>query len=721
MSKKNKHLPDARKSDLALQILTLFQQNGRKAFNCKQLATKLGINNKEGNHKVETYLRILLEKGELEEVQRGKFRLKSRGGYITGVVELTSYGSAYVVSGEIDEDIFIAAANLNQALSGDTVKVYLFAKKNHRPEGEVVEILSQGRRDFVGVVERNKNYAFVVVDKRHIPYDVFVPLENLQNAKNGQKVVVRVTEWSKKARNPIGKVVEVLGDVGNNETEMHAILAEFDLPYRFSAEVEKIADEISEEITAEEISKRRDFRDICTFTIDPEDAKDFDDALSIEFHANGNFRVGVHIADVTHYVRPDTKLEEETRLRATSVYLVDRTVPMLPEKLSNKLCSLRPNEEKLTFSAVFDLSPEGHIVNEWFGRTVINSNRRFTYEEAQNIIETGEGDLKHEILTMDALAKKLRAQRFTKGSIAFDRKEVKFRIDEQGKPLGVFYKESKDSNKLIEEFMLLANKRVAEFVGKQHKPAPTFVYRIHDNPDESKLSNFAQFIKKFGYKLSTAGGKQTANSLNALLESIKGKKEAQLFESLAVRAMAKAAYSTNNIGHFGLAFPYYTHFTSPIRRYPDMMVHRLLDRYLQKQKSAPLEEYEENCRHSSSREQLAANAERASIKYKQVEFMKDHIGEEFTGIISGITERGFFVELSDSLCEGMVAIRELTDDQYLFDDKNYCLRGKFTHRTFTFGDEVRIKIVRADLLKRQLDFVLAEDMMPEDSEKFVKK
>ncbi|MDR0941266.1 MAG: ribonuclease R [Bacteroidales bacterium] len=712
MSKKNKHLPDARKGNMALQILTLFQQNPRKSFNCKQLATRLGINNKEGNYKVETYLNILHEKGELEEVQRGKFRLKSRGGYITGVVELTSYGSAYVVSGEVDEDIFVAAANLNQALSGDTVKVYLFAKKNQRLEGEVVEILSKGRRDFVGIVERNKNYAFVVVDKRHIPYDVFVPLENLQNAKNGQKVVVRVIEWSKKARNPIGEVVEVLGDVGNNETEMHAILAEFDLPYRFSAEVERIADEISDEITADEIAKRRDFRDICTFTIDPEDAKDFDDALSIKFLDNGNFEVGVHIADVTHYVRPGTKLEEETRLRATSVYLVDRTVPMLPEKLSNKLCSLRPNEEKLTFSAVFELTPEAHIVNEWFGRTVINSNRRFTYEEAQAVIETGSGDLQREILVMDSLAKKLRAQRFQKGSIAFDRKEVKFRIDGQGKPLGVFYKESKDSNKLIEEFMLLANKRVAEFIGKQ-KAAPTFVYRIHDNPDESKLSNFAQFIKKFGYKLNTSGGKQTATSLNALLTDIKGKKESQLFENLAVRAMAKAVYSTNNIGHFGLAFPYYTHFTSPIRRYPDMMVHRLLDRYLQKQKSAPLEEYEDNCRHSSSREQLAANAERASIKFKQVEFMKEHIGEEFSGVISGITERGFFVELSDSLCEGLVPIRELTDDQYLFDDKNYCLRGKFTHRTFTFGDAVRIKIVRADLLKRQLDFVLAEEGIEE--------
>lgn len=707
MSKKNRQFPDARSNDIALQILTIFQKNPRKAFNSKQLATRLGINNKEGNHKVETYLTILHGKDELEEIQRGKFRLKSRGGYITGVVQLTAYGSAYVISAEAEEDIYIASANLNRALNGDTVKVYLFAKKNQRLEGEVVEILSEGRRDFVGIVERNKNYAFVVVDKRLAPYDIFVPLDKLQNAKNGQKVVVRIVEWSKKARNPIGEVIEVLGDVGDNETEMHAILAEFDLPYRFSDEVERIADEISEEITTEEIAKRRDFRNVCTLTIDPEDAKDFDDALSIDFLKNGNFQIGVHIADVTHYVRPNTKLEEETRLRATSVYLVDRTVPMLPEKLSNKLCSLRPNEEKLTFSAVFELTPEAEIVNEWFGKTVINSNRRFSYEEAQAVIETKSGDLQREILTMDDLAKKLRAQRFQKGSIAFDRKEVKFRIDEKGKPLGVYYKESKDANKLIEEFMLLANKRVAEFIGKQKK-APTFVYRIHDNPDESKLNNFAQFIKKFGYKLNVSGGKQTASSLNALLTNVKGKKEAQLFENLAVRAMAKAVYSTNNIGHFGLAFPHYTHFTSPIRRYPDMMVHRLLERYLANQSSAPLDEFEENCRHSSSREQLASNAERASIKYKQVEFMKEHIGEEFTGIISGISERGFFVELNDSLCEGLVPIRELTDDQYLFDDKNYCLRGKYNHRTFTFGDEVRIKIVRADLLKRQLDFVLAE-------------
>ncbi|MDR1761843.1 MAG: ribonuclease R [Bacteroidales bacterium] len=712
MSKKNKHFPNARKADIALQILTIFQQNHRKSFNCKQLATRLGINNKEGNHTVETYVNILLEKNELEEVQRGKFRLKSHGGYITGVIDLTPYGTAYVASGEVKEDIFIAAANLNHALNGDTVKVYMFAnRKDRRPEGEVVEILKEGRRDFVGVVERNKNYAFVVIDKKHIPYDIFVPFENLQNAKNGQKVIVRITDWSQKARNPIGTVIEVLGDAGDNETEMHAILAEFDLPYRFSAEVEKFAEQIPEEISAEEISKRRDFRDVCTYTIDPEDAKDFDDALSIKFLDNGNYQIGVHIADVTHYVRPETKIEEEARARATSVYLVDRTVPMLPEKLSNKVCSLRPNEEKLTFSAVFELTPEAHIVNEWFGRTVINSNRRFTYEEAQTIIETGTGDLQHEILTMDALAKKLRARRFEKGAIAFDRKEVKFRIDEKGKPLSVFYKESKDSNKLIEEFMLLANKRVAEFVGKL-KGSPTFVYRIHDNPDETKLHDFAQFIKKFGYKLNTSGGKSTATSLNSLLTEIRGKKESELFENLAVRAMAKAVYSTTNIGHFGLAFPYYTHFTSPIRRYPDMMVHRLLDRYLQHQKSASLEEYEDNCRHSSGREQLAANAERASIKYKQVEFMKDHIGKEFAGIISGITERGFFVELSDNLCEGLVSIRDLTDDQYIFDDKNYCLRGKFTHRTFTFGDEVRIKIVRADLLKRQLDFVLAEEESP---------
>lgn len=708
MSRNNKHFPNAEKANISLQIVQIFRRSGKKSYNVKEIATRLKMNNKEGNFLINNTIIKLLDKGELEEVQRGKYRIKSQMGYIIGQVDLTPSGSAYIISKDSKDDIYIAAPNLNRALHGDTVKIYVYATNGtRRPEGEVVEILQEGRREFVGIVERNKNYAFVVIDKKNMPYDIFVAHEDLKGAKDGQKVVVKVVDWSKKARNPIGEIIDVLGDAGNNETEMHAILAEFDLPYRFSEQVEKETIDIPETISSAEIAKRRDFRDITTFTIDPEDAKDFDDALSIEFLPNNEYSIGVHIADVTHYVRPNTKLEEEAQARATSVYLVDRVVPMLPEKLSNKVCSLRPNEEKLTFSAVFTMNNEGEILKEWFGRTVINSNRRFSYEEAQAVIETGEGDLVKEILTMDTLAKKLRAKRFEKGAIAFDKKEVKFRIDEKGAPLGVYYKVSKDSNKLIEEFMLLANKRVAEFVGKQ-KGAPTFVYRIHDKPDELKLTNFSNFIKKFGYKINPSGGAATQKSLNKLLVEIKDKKESNVIESLAVRAMAKAVYTTQNIGHYGLAFDFYSHFTSPIRRYPDMMVHRLLDRYLQKQKSASEDEYEELSKHSSAREQLASNAERASIKYKQVEFMKDHIGEEFDGLISGITEWGFYVELKTSLCEGMVSIRDLTDDQYVFDDRNYCLRGKFTKKVFTLGDEVTIKIVRADLVKRQLDYILAE-------------
>lgn len=708
MTKKNKGFQYANALPIPTEIIQLFRKNPRKPYNVKEIATKLGINNKEGKHSVEFHIDKLLQQNEIEETQQGKYRLVSKGGYIIGKIDLTAYGTAYVISPESKEDIFISSSNLNHALNGDTVKVYLFAKNpNRRPEGEVVEILEEGRREFVGIIEKNKHYAFVIVDKKQIPFDIFVAQEHTKNAKDGQKVIVRITEWPRKAKNPIGEIIEVLGDVGNNETEMHAILAEFDLPYRFSKEVEDFAATLPEEISQKEIEKRRDFRNITTFTIDPEDAKDFDDALSIEFLDNNMYRIGVHIADVTHYVRLNTKLEEEAKLRATSVYLVDRVVPMLPEKLSNKVCSLRPNEEKLTFSAVFTMDADANITEQWFGKTIINSNRRFTYEEAQQVIETQTGDLVTEILVMDSLAKKLRHKRFLSGAIAFDKKEVKFRIDEKGKPIGVFYKESKDSNKLIEEFMLLANKRVAEFIGKR-KPAPTFVYRIHDKPDEFKLNEFSNFIKKFGFKINTSGGLSTSKSINKLLDEIKEKKERNVFETLAVRSMAKAVYSTQNIGHYGLAFSHYSHFTSPIRRYPDMMVHRLLEKYLNNEKSVSEEEFEQYCKHSSGREQLASNAERASIKYKQVEFMKDHVGQTFEGVISGITEWGLFVELKDSLCEGLVSIRDLQDDQYVFDERNYCLRGKFRNKIYTLGDDVSIKIVRADLAKRQLDYVLAD-------------
>jgi len=710
MARKNEQYKKGSASELSSDILSVFRKSPKRPLNCKQIATQLGLNNKDGLPMVQKHLDILEEKGELQECQKGKYRLKNQNGTVTGRVDMTPYGTAYVVSPQLEEDVFIASPNLNHALNNDLVKVALFANHGRRSrlEGEVIEIVEEGRREFVGIIERNSKYAFVIVDKRYIPYDIFVANDDAMNAKNGQKVVVQIVEWPKKAKNPIGKVVKVLGDVGNNETEMHAILEEFDLPYHFTKELEDEANALPDEIPAQEIRQRRDFRDVTTFTIDPADAKDFDDALSIEFLEDETYQIGVHIADVTYYVRPGTKLEEEAQKRATSVYLVDRVVPMLPEKLSNNVCSLRPNEDKLTFSAVFTLDKDANVLKEWFGRTLIRSNRRFSYEEAQQVIETHEGDLVKEITTMDALAKILRAKRYEKGAISFDRKEVKFKLDKNGRPTGVYFKESKDANKLIEEFMLLANKKVAEYVGKRSS-APTFVYRVHDKPDDMKLRDFSNFLKKFGYKINTSGGVNTSKSINKLLTNLKGKTECDIFAGLAVRSMAKAIYTTENIGHYGLAFDFYCHFTSPIRRYPDMMVHRLLDRYLKKKPSVSQEEFEEYCKHSSSREQLAANAERASIKYKQVEWMKDHVGEIFDGTITSITEWGFYVELDGNLCEGMVSLRDLSDDMYSFDERNYCLRGRYTDNEFTLGDRVTIKIARADLIKRQLDYVLITD------------
>lgn len=720
MGRKNEHYKKVSATEVSSDILLVFRKAPKKPLNCKQVATQIGINNKEGLTITQKYLDNLVEKGELETCQNGKYRLKNSNnrGCITGRVDLTPYGTAYVVSPELEEDVFIASPNLNHALNNDLVKVSLFANHGRRSrlEGEVIEILEKGKREFVGIIERNKKYSFVIVDKRYIPYDIFVDNDDTMNAKNGQKVVVKITEWPKKAKNPIGKVTKVLGDVGNNETEMHAILEEFDLPYRFTKEIEDEANALPDEIPASEIKSRRDFRDVLTFTIDPADAKDFDDALSIEFLEDETYQIGVHIADVTFYVRPDTKLEEEAQKRGTSVYLVDRVVPMLPEKLSNNVCSLRPNEDKLTFSAVFTLDKDANVLKQWFGRTLTRSNRRFAYEEAQQVIETGEGDLVKEIQTMDMLAKKLRAARYEKGAISFDRREVKFRLDKDGHPTGVYFKESKDANKLIEEFMLLANRKVAEYVGKQSS-APTFVYRVHDNPDDMKLKDFSNFIKKFGYKINTSGGVNTSKSINKLLGDLKGKTECDIFAGLAVRSMAKAIYTTENIGHYGLAFDYYCHFTSPIRRYPDMMVHRLLDRYLKKKSSVSEEEYEEYCKHASSREQLAANAERASIKYKQVEWMKDHVGEIFEGTITSLTEWGFYVELDENLCEGMVSLRDLTDDMYIFDERNYCLRGRYTNNEYTLGDRVTVKIARADLVKRQLDYILITDDKTEETGK----
>ncbi len=710
VKKKKKTKPAFNKKNLKTEILTVFYENPQKTYNYKQLATALEIRDPEIRRLINVVLDELKESEKLDQVQRGKYKLKSRGGVICGKVELQPQGFGYVVSEEVDQPVLVSQRNLNHAMEGDTVKVSLYARrKKHQLEGEVVEIMERAKSTFVGVIERSRNFAFMVPVGK-VGFDLFIPLEKLKGAENGQKVVGRITEWPSKARNPFGEVIEVLGNAGENETEMHAILAEFDLPLRFPENVLKVADKIPEEVPEEEIKTRRDMRDVVTFTIDPADAKDFDDALSIKKLKDGLWEVGVHIADVSYYMKPNSVLDEEAYARATSVYLVDRVVPMLPEKLSNGVCSLRPEEDKLCFSAVFQLNDEAEVVREWFGRTVIHSNRRFSYEEAQQVIETGVGDLNSELLILDGLAKKLRNKRFRQGSIAFDRIEVKFEIDEKGKPLSVYFKESKDSNQLIEEFMLLANKQVAEFVGKVKgkKQPKTFVYRIHDKPDPEKLDNFNHFIKKFGYNILTTSPKVISKSMNSLMDHIKGKGEQNVIETLAIRSMAKAEYSTRNIGHYGLGFDFYTHFTSPIRRYPDVMVHRLLERYLEDGRSANAQKYEDYCKHSSEMENRAAMAERSSIKYKQVEFMQDKVGQVFSGVISGVTDWGIYVELDENKCEGMVSIRDLDDDFYIFDEKDYCLVGRHNKKTYQLGEPVKVEILRANLEKKQLDFKLVE-------------
>lgn len=696
------------KKKLKNSIVTILYGDPGKTVNYKQISTWLGIKDIETRKLVDIVLQELHDDGYLEQIVRGKYKLKAKSGTVVGIVDLQSQGFAFVNSDEVERPILISSRNLNHAMAGDKVSVRLFAtRKKHDLEGEIVEILERAKSVFVGIIQISRNFAFLIPSGK-AGFDIFIPIEKLNGAKNGQKAVAEIIEWPVNARSPIGEIKDVLGDAGNNDTEMHAILAEFELPYKFPVNVDHAAEKIPLEISEEEIKKRRDVRGITTFTIDPHDAKDFDDALSLQKLNNGNWEVGVHIADVTHYVTPNSIIEDEAQSRATSVYLVDRVVPMLPERLSNGVCSLRPNEEKLCFSAIFELNDDGELIKEWFGKTVIFSNRRFTYEEAQQVIETGEGDYFSEMLTLNQLANKLREKRFKNGSIAFERIEIKFEIDEKGKPLSVYFKEAKDSNKLIEEFMLLANKRVAEFVGKtgENKTPKTFVYRIHDKPDPDKLSSFNSFIQRFGYGIQLNTSKAISSSLNNLLYNLRGKKEQNLVETLAIRTMAKAAYSTRNIGHYGLSFEYYSHFTSPIRRYPDMMVHRLLEKYLAGGRSANEQKYEDLCKHSSDMETRAANAERASIKYKQVEFMQDHIGKIYPGVISGITDWGIFVELENKI-EGMIPIRELDDDFYIFDEKNYSLVGRHSHKTYQLGDDITVKIWRTNLEKKQLDFQLA--------------
>ncbi len=715
-----------KKSFFFEEILKVLSANRNKSLNYKQIAAELKITDFAQRQLINVILEELKNNGSVIEPERGKFKIKSVEIYITGKVDMTSTGSAYIVSDDTEKDVVVSPKKTLNAMHGDIVKVRVFPQGKGKQEGEIVEVLERNKTEFVGTIQVSPKFAFLVPSNNKIHVDIYIPIEKLNGAKDGQKAIARIVEWPKNGVNPIGEIKSVLGDVGENNTEMHAILAEYGLPYEFPKDVERAADLIPIIITEEEISKRRDFREITTFTIDPVDAKDFDDALSIQKLKNGNWEIGVHIADVSHYVKPDSMIDKEAISRATSVYLVDRVVPMLPEVLSNNVCSLRPNEEKLCFSSVFEMTDDAEVVAEWFGRTIINSDRRFTYEEAQLVIETEEGDFKEEILTLDRLAKTLRSNRFKKGSIAFEKMEVKFHLDEVGNPTGVFFKVAKDSNQLIEDFMLLANRKVAEFVGKKKQEGKKqeqkttesqrpFVYRIHDKPNPDKLQNFSEFVAKFGYKLNVNNINTVADSMNNLLKEVNQKKESGMIEMLAIRTMAKAVYTTKNIGHYGLGFDYYTHFTSPIRRYPDVMVHRLLQHYLDGGKNPDIDKLEEQCKHSSEMEKLAADAERSSIKYKQVQYLTDKIGQEFDGVISGVTEWGIFVEIIENHCEGMVRLRELRDDAYYFDEDNYCLRGRKFGKVLTLGDTVRIEIKRADLVKKQLDFALVEVL--EDSNK----
>ena len=699
-----------KKKELANILMDFFHTKQEEVISLKYLFAELHLTTHPLKMLCMDILADMLADDYITEVDKNKYKLNNHGIEMTGTFQRKSNGKNSFIPEGGGEPIFIAERNSAHAMNNDKVKIAFFAKrKHHDAEGEVIEILERANDTFVGTLEVEKSYAFLVTENRTLANDIFIPKDNLKGGKTGDKAVVKVIEWPDKAKNPIGQVIDILGKAGDNTTEMHAILAEFGLPYVYPQAVEKAADKIPAEITAEEIARREDFRKVTTFTIDPKDAKDFDDALSIRKLKDNLWEVGVHIADVTHYVKEGSIIDKEAEKRATSVYLVDRTIPMLPERLCNFLCSLRPHEEKLAFSVIFDITEKGDVKNSRVVHTVIYSDRRFTYEEAQQIIETKNGDFKDEVLMLDTIAKALREKRFAAGAINFDRYEVKFEIDEKGKPVSVYFKESKDANKLVEEFMLLANRTVAEQIGRvpKGKKAKVLPYRIHDLPDPEKLDNLNQFIARFGYKLRTSGTKtDISKSINHLLDDIQGKKEENLIETVSIRAMQKARYSTHNIGHYGLAFDYYTHFTSPIRRFPDMMVHRLVTKYLDGGRSVSESKYEDLCDHSSNMEQIAANAERASIKYKQVEFMSERVGQTYDGVISGVTEWGLYVELNENKCEGMIPMRDLDDDYYEFDEKNYCLRGRRKHYTYSLVDAITVKVARANLEKKQLDFAL---------------
>lgn len=705
---------------LEKNILKEFANSPFSAFNYKQIAKRLGIKDKAGKMQVLNLMISMFEQKVLIESKRGKFQIspkyiQSNSGKKTntsGVLEMMSTGKAYVINDQGGDDIFIAPNNTKDALNGDLVKVFIFPKRKGRKlEGQVVEIIRRAKTKFVGTVEVSKNYAFVVPDDHRIPVDFFVSKEHLNQAKDDQKVIVEFLEWPEHARNPFGKIVQVLGNPGEHKVEIESIVFDYNFESEFPAEVEAEAAKIKNEVDPNEIKKRRDLRDTFTITIDPYDAKDFDDAISLKNLENGLYEVGVHIADVSHFVRPGSSIEAEAYKRATSIYLVDRVIPMLPEKLSNNVCSLRPHEEKLAFSVLFKMDENGQIKEEWFGRTVIKSDHRYTYEEAQEIIEGGEGPFKEEILKFNELATQLRNERFKKGSIKFHSVEVKFKLDEESNPIGVYIKEQKEAHRLIEDFMLLANRRVAEFIGKttEKQAARTFVYRVHDEPDPEKLNTFASFVSKLGYNLKLNTRTDVVNSYNQLFKDIEGKGEKNMIETIAIRTMSKAYYSTQNIGHYGLSFPYYSHFTSPIRRYPDLMAHRLLDHYLNKGKSVSPVEFEEKCKHSSQMERNAIEAERASIKYMQAVYMADKVGQEFDGLISGVSKWGVYVEIVESKVEGMIRMSDMQDDFYFLDEENYQVKGQRYGKQYKLGDEVRIKVKNINVQKKQLDFLLVQE------------
>lgn len=716
MAKKKKEKKGGKrmkKKELAELLVNYFRMRPTESFSLKHLFGGLNLTTHPLKMLCADTVQEMVEDSFLIETEKGRYKLNDKGQILTGTFVRKSNGRNSFIPDDGGEPIVIAERNSAHAMNNDKVKIALCAKRRrHDLEGQVIEILEHADSTFVGTLKVSKNYAFLLTETNTLANDIFIPKDKLKGGKDGDKAVVKITEWPENAKNPFGQVIDILGKAGENTAEMHAILAEYGLPYTYPQAVEAAADKIPAEITPEDYAEREDFRDTVTFTIDPKDAKDFDDALSIKQLKPNLWEVGVHIADVSHYVKEGSIIDKEAVKRATSVYLVDRTIPMLPERLCNFICSLRPNEEKLAYSVIFNMNDKAEVKDYRIRHTVIKSDRRFTYEEAQQIIETGEGDYKEEVLQLNRLAKILREKRLAAGAINFDRCEVKFEIDEQGKPLSVYFKVAKEANKLIEEFMLLANRTVAEHIGKvpKNKKAKVFPYRIHDLPDPDKLDNLSQFIARFGYKIRTGGSKtDVSKSINRLLSDIEGKKEQNLIETVSLRAMQKARYSIYNIGHYGLAFDYYTHFTSPIRRYPDLMVHRLLTRYLEGGRSVQADKYENLCEHSSAMEQTAASAERASIKYKQVEFMGAHIGSVFDAVISGVTEWGLYAEINENKCEGMIPMRDLGNDYYEFDEKNYCLIGRRHHRKFSLGDPVKIKVARANLEKKQLDFTLADE------------